>query len=719
MLGRSVVLFLATCSFMWILYVGYTLVEGAQPPLPENVFSFAEDTILVVHKPKELDLNYGSIARIYSNDFYKLLLNNPERVQHFYFSLSKSIVLLERSKPWTSEIIKNLTSKLHLSASISTSKELSLSNGWSGRFHGKYLIFYQGEWSPSKSSIADWKYMDKKSSVSLIYNVNTPKYEISDVYFLKNQVVKTISQSNKTALPLVEDQQLFQEIIPADFTVYNFFQTDLAKQQQNQNSVVFEWMNYGMTYLVYQGDTCLITDFKEGQDPLLILSDKSYAQVSVKNKQALLKRTRIPFVSSSQIHLEVFNNWVLFSSSQSCINKVIGAYETGNTVAQSQSLKTKFFANSPRKVSLRFISKDMELTKSFLSGVMHKTEQIFNKTSNQITNENQLNQLTPIRLDDKLVELIQIPNTSQLLAITQSNTLYVIGSKGIIWNKNLGSQLKGKPVFIGNGIFLACEDKVWGLDKNGGNLTGFPLEKGKVQSELLSYYWSGKDYIGFVADHLFYAFSISGKMTYKVPVKKSNTTTLELAIKGERGDLLLHVADEVSWDVISLKKSRRLKQIALPYGEWTLQKVNGVISALGLTEKQFIRITDAGRKSMLINNVSNFITRIPSNQGEICALQQQNSLYLLSAEGKIISNFTTNVSEIEDVTILAKTNTSFIIALVDGISNNCYIYNTRGKKLNNKNLEGSSKVLVFQQTDGAVQLVSQANGYLIRNLINY
>ncbi len=146
MLNRSLIVFLVICSLSWIGYVGFTLVEGSSaPPTPENTFSAEDDTIIVVHKPLEIDYNSAIVSSLQKNSFYTILLNEPERIQHFYFSTNRDLVLLERSKPWTSEIVKNYAERLALSSTTSTQKHVSLSNRWKGEFHGKFFVLCRGE----------------------------------------------------------------------------------------------------------------------------------------------------------------------------------------------------------------------------------------------------------------------------------------------------------------------------------------------------------------------------------------------------------------------------------------------------------------------------------------------------------------------------------------------------------------------------------------------
>src|SRR5690606_36103697 len=106
--------------------------------------------------------------------------------------------------------------------------------------------------------------------------------------------------------------------------------------------------NFGLALIVDQKDSCLLTDYKPGQDPLAILSELDRVELSTKQKQATLKGYYFPFLDpDKKVYLEIFNNSVLISNSQQSINRIIGKYETGATLEQSATLKFKLFSNSP------------------------------------------------------------------------------------------------------------------------------------------------------------------------------------------------------------------------------------------------------------------------------------------------------------------------------------------------------------------------------------
>lgn len=722
MLNRSIIIFLVICSLGWISYVGFTLVEGSSaPPTPENAFSQQDDTIIVVHKPLEVDYNSPLVSSLQKNSFFAILLNEPERIQHFYFSTNRDLVLLERSKPWTSEIVKSYAERLSLSSTISTQKHLSLSNNWKGEFHGKFLILYQGEWQPASKSVASWKYLDRKSSLSLVYKTADQSYEIEDSYFISSHDAKYITHTGGKALPLVNDQELFQELIPADFDSYSFYEKNYLFSKFPQKSILSEWMDFGLALIVDQKDSCLITDYKPGQDPLAILSELDRVELSDKQKQATLKGYYFPFLNQNKkIYLEIFNNSVLISNSQQSINRIIGNYETGATLEQSTVLKFKLFSNSPQKVSYRHFDKNRQTTMSRLTGANHSTVQLLNEeNSDPDSGSKEIPKLNPLRLDDNLRSLNPIPGSNNLLAITKSNTLYLIGSKQILWNKSLESEPVGAPVFIGNGIFLSTKTGILGFDRAGNNLAGFPIACNNVSSNLFSYYWNGKDYISFVADGQVQGYGTNGKQSFKVGINGTLQKDAQLAVQGKKGELIAHICTNSNWSSISIKRKRVIKSQNLSEGEWHLVKANGTISLLGLTKKQFVRLTENGNKAMLVGNVSAILNSQAIGDEQLFFLNQQNTIYVINGTGTILGQFNSTITNIDDASLVKLSNGKTVVGIIDGIANNCYIYTIRGSELNKESYEGSNKIVFQKQADGTILLVSQANGYLIRYPLNY
>ena len=136
MLNKSLLSFLGIAALAWIFYVAITIGTNGIAPSPSVVFSDLDTSVLVVHKPKELQYNNPEYGFVQTEPFYIQVLAQPERVQHFYFSSSRKLVVLERSKPWTIQRIKAYFSKMGYGVTQQGGKDIRISNGWKGRFLG-------------------------------------------------------------------------------------------------------------------------------------------------------------------------------------------------------------------------------------------------------------------------------------------------------------------------------------------------------------------------------------------------------------------------------------------------------------------------------------------------------------------------------------------------------------------------------------------------------
>ncbi len=355
---------------------------------------------------------------------------------------------------------------------------------------------------------------------------------------------------------------------------------------------------------------------------------------------------------------------------------------------------------------------------SRLTNADHSTVQLLNEEKPDADSE-EVPKLNPLRLDDNLRSLNPIPGSNNLLAITNSNTLYLVGNKQILWNKSLESEPIGSPVFIGNGIFLSTKTGIQGFDRAGNNLAGFPISCNNVSSNLFSYYWNGKDYISFVADGQVQGYGTNGKQSFKVGVNGTLQKEAQLAIQGKRGELIAHICTNSNWSSISIKRKRVIKSQNLSEGEWHLVKANGTISLLGLTKKQFVRLTENGTRAMLVGNVSSILNSQSFGDEQLFFLNQENTIYVINGTGTILGQFNATITNIDDASLVKLPNGKTVVGIIDGIANNCYIYTIRGNELNKENYEGSNKIVFQKQADGTILLVSQANGYLIRYPLNY
>lgn len=722
MFNRSLLIFLGVLSIAWIGYIGVNLISSSVAPYPSNVFTIADTSVVVIHHPEEIDLDNPHMQVIQDNPFFQQLLSKTERVQHFYFSGNRKIVVLERSKPWTIKNMERYFDEFGYSVRFDNAKSFNVSNGWKGKYSDNFLLLSEKEWDEQADKSINWKYIDRKSSASILLNEGV-SFSIENSYFIDKNNVKYISITNSKALPLVNDQEVFQEFIPANFSSYTFYETNLLKQLSPEKSPLFEWLRFGVSIIEIDGEQCLVTDYKNGQDPIAILSsyiDETTGYATAKN--AHIKNCPLPkeLKIGKNWKIEVFNNVALIAKDKSAIDKIIGAYETGNTLAQANLRRDNVFSSTPKKVSYRSITAEEHLTKSYLTNSIHTVaEDYVTSGEKQSENTSVVKQLNPIRLDAPINSLIPIQGTQFLFATTSSNTVYYLNSSAIIWSNAVSGQIIGTPFILPNTeqLVVTATDGISVFNKDGSLQNGGPIQLANVAANAVLITWKGSYHIAVVAGNTLSVFATNGKKIASTNCSVTAGQDVSLAIQGKKGELIGHVIQNGVWSSYNINRKRVLKNQQIGEGKWFFVKSAGTIAAVGMSQRKFVRIPENGRSSMLVGNISNVIRQLEKEDEALFFVYQQQRIYVISNTGEIVTQFDTRVRRIEDAYLAKLSSGKTLVSLVDGISNNSYLYSMNGNDLGKQQFEGSKKIALHEQSDGQLVLVSQANNYLIRYVV--
>ena len=701
-------------SFAWIVYVVITIGNNSESPLPAVVFSEKDTSVAVVHKPAEIQFNNPEYAFIQKTPLYLQVLENAERVQHFYFSSSRGLALLERSKPWTFELVSKYFDQMGYGVTLQSGKELKVSNGWKGRYHDNYLVVYDGEWSETEQPIVQWSYIDRKSSTSLVKKENG-KYIIENSYSLGENRIKYVSQQWGEALPLVDDQEFFQEMIPANFDEYTFYEKEYLKTI-GKSSPVFEFMNHGMVVIEDDDNKCAVIDFISGQEPMAVLQ-QFLVDDDGNTEKGELKNVKLPIpLFKGNLHIEVINGYALISDSRQFIDKMIGAHETGNTLDQSSLKRFNLFKNTPKQVSYRHISSSEHITKSVLNKSIHTVAEVLN--DKQETETEKLEQLPPIRLDGDITNIIPIEGTSMLYVTTTANTLHFINNNALAWTVSFTYPLVGSPVIVPGtqALAFATDRELHFITSGGAEQSGFPMSCSSVQSPITTFVANGQAQFGVVANGAISTYAQNGSKTSSVSFPESGSSIL--AITTDKRGWIANVVTSSNWYTYNLKRKTKLKSYHLGEGDWYLAHYNNNILPVGIQKNKFIRFADNGKSTVLVGGATKMIRYKASQNQELFFLTQKQHIYVVDGMGTLITQFNCSLSTIQDAYLIRSKQGKTFVGLLDGISNNSYIYTINGNEANKQVFEGSEKI-VFQYTaDGTLLLISASNGYLLRYPLN-
>lgn len=722
MFNRTFLLFLGAISIAWIGYMGVNLISSAVAPYPANVFTLADTSVIVIHHPEEVDLDNPQLQVIQDNPFFQQLLSKTERVQHFYFSGNRKLVVLERSKPWTIKNMERYFDEFGYSVRFDNAKSFKLSNGWKGKYTDNYLLLSESDWDEQADKSINWKFVDRKSSASILHNTGV-SFSIENSYFIDKNNVKYISITNSKALPLVNDQEVFQEFIPANFTAYTFYETTLLQQLSPSKNPMYEWLRYGVAIIEMDAEKCIVTDFKNGQDPIAILSsfiDETSGYATEKNAQihncSLPKELNI----GKDWEIEIFNNVALIAKDKSAIDKIIGAYETGNSLAQANLRRDNVFSSTPKKVSYRSITAEQHVTKSYLTNSIHTVEENYlTSDEKQAENKDVVKQLNPIRLDASVNAIIPIQGSQFVYATTSSNTVYYLNSSAIVWSNSVSGQIIGSPFILPNSgqLVVTASDGISIFNKDGSLQNGAPIPLSNTLSTAELITWKGQYHLAVVANNSLAVYATNGKKIASTNCSIASGQDIALAIQSKKGELIGHVIQNGVWSTYNINRKRVLKNQQIGEGKWFFVKSANTIAAVGMNQRKFIRVTENGRSSVLVGNISNVIRQVQKEEDALFFVYQQQRIYVISNTGEIVTQFDTRVRRIEDAYLAKLSSGKTLVSLVDGISNNSYLYSLNGNDLGKQQFEGSKKIALHEQSDGQLVLISQANNYLIRYVV--
>ncbi len=720
MLNRTVLIVIGILSFFWIVYASITLVSSAQSPRPSSIFSSIDKQVVIIHKPSEIKYDLPEFEFIQSTPFYQQLLSKTERIQHYYFSTSRSIVILERSKPWTIELIASYFEKLGLSCIIKSAKTFTVSNGWKGRYHDHFLLVSEQEVENTETpSTISWNYVDRKASATFL-QMEEDSRSIENCYFIGDKTVRYLSKSSLNQYPLVDDQDLFQDIVPSNFDSYRFIEHQYLKSISNP-SPVFEWLNQGLVVLEVNGETCLVTDFLSGQNPFAILAgfNNQSNEVEAKTNRQTIEGVALPmnqFANKSWV-IEQFNNRIFIAEKASTINAIIGAYETGSTLSQSSLKRISLFEASPKKVSERIINATEHKTVSCLNQSMHIV--VVPISSSETIDETIADDLAPIRLNAAALHLLPIQETNHIYVVTADQSVAYISNDRIQWNQTFEESIIGIPCLSGNNLYFSTKNKLHCLQNNGDEAPGFPVEMNAIQCGPVMYLNKGIVSIALIANGRIETIANSGKRLQSCSIGTSEVGDFSIAIEQKKKEQIAHVIHDGNWSSYQLGRNKRILSLNIGEGDWSLVNNNSIVSALGLSNSKFVRTTSNGKSTVLIGNVQNILRKSVIENNELFFLNQQQRIYVVAANGEVKAQFETRVRGIEDAYLLRSNSGKTSVGILDGISNNSYIYTLNGNSIGKRQFEGSGKLVLQRQGDGTVVLISQSNNYLVRYPLNY
>jgi uncharacterized protein (UPF0548 family) len=288
-----------------------------------------------------------------------------------------------------------------------------------------------------------------------------------------------------------------------------------------------------------------------------------------------------------------------------------------------------------------------------------------------------------------------------------------------VWSSSVSGQIIGSPFILPNTgqLVVTASDGISIFNKDGSLQNGAPIPLSNTLSTAELITWKGQYHLAVVANNSLAVYATNGKKIASTNCSIAAGQDIALAIQSKKGELIGHVIQNGVWSTYNINRKRVLKNQQIGEGKWFFVKSANTISAVGMNQRKFIRVTENGRSSVLVGNISNVIRQVQKEEDALFFVYQQQRIYVISNTGEIVTQFDTRVRRIEDAYLAKLSSGKTLVSLVDGISNNSYLYSLNGNDLGKQQFEGSKKIALHEQSDGQLVLISQANNYLIRYVV--
>lgn len=719
-MNKTILSLLGVLSLIWIGYVGINMATSGDRILPETVFDGNDQSIVIVHKPLEPDYKDEQFAFLSKDDFYANILTHTERIQHFYFSSSRPLVLLERSKPWTIELIDRYFGGMGISSTFESAKTFKLANGWYATYDKEYLVLSKSaNRQPTSSNIA-WKYVDRKSSASILHWENgIPKIE--NAYRSTASEIRYISQTGTAGSHLADDQDIFQDVLPANFKNIEFFETHYLQTLDGASSPLYQWMDKGAVIVRSKNGTCIVTDCIPGQDPIAILGDRiDESSLSPNNTSGYVKSTALPasFQVAEDWYVETFNNRVFIASKKVSIDALIGNYETGSTLSQNEQLRKALFAKAPKRVSYRKISPAEHRTISLLDGSRHTVVQRYGGQADETETdrEPQQEEGQAVRIDGGIAQIVPVQGSNFVYVLSKANELYGIDGEQQRWKIALSGPVIGQAAlsYSGGELIVTTSEAVHQVTRGGKEFAGQPVKAGGTPvTAAVSYSWKGASQLAIVTERELRVFNTNGslKMSMALPFAPAN---IPFVVWSNAGDLTATIAGKGKGINVSIDRKRKGKEFSLPEGDWKGVKTQNGPRFFGIQNGRFVSVSHKGEVTDLKRNANQLLCCEPNGNRQVISVLGRGKVYLYSEEGTLTGTVSPAFDDIAGCSVQNSASGKSVVGILDGIANKNYIYEQNGTPITTKSYAGGSVIALHRLQNGTLTLLSQSNDYLVR-----
>ncbi len=714
MLKRIVLIFLVSFSTLWLGYVAFEIQQGQKQLDPTQLFSAEDEELVLLLRPEECLIDL--IPALINSPLGPLVDEvNSAGYDHAYFSKSRPHALFVKHQTWDQEAIR----ELFTDASKLTLDGYNFTYGnYTGVYYKTKLYLSEGKIN-SKQPLNNLVFDKKASAVVLDLKNADGKYSRTEYYFKENGYSTYQSSASEQVLgKKINDEALFSKYLSSDLEEYHFWNGEFCSTVDSvfANGPMLLWLDKGFVEITIDGKTALISDYLEGQDPDLVLSD--YTQSFDTNRFDAPLTGSFPTKGKSYT-FKFLDNLIVFAESENTVDKILSDYRLGNTIAFKSELRAILYNKLPKLVSERkYSSKDVYAT-SVYKGSIHEshlyTDQKISKT--------QTSSKTPLSrsIGEDVFDFWSDQKTGTCFIIGQNGKAALFNHDKLTWSKDL----KGKPLthiqvadIFDNGktYFYFCTDQELHVyDQSGISPTGFPVKLDEASSADPTFYrWKGNANFLVPLGTKLYHFDAKGRElnVYNLAI----TTDTKPIVWASQSKLFAGVSGEGNFVMYEIEKRREYRKFNLDIDHARLKFPNEVFHFV-LTNGNLMKIDQKGIRTYLDKREGTFVF----SEHELLRsllIKEGNTLTLTNENGIPYGKIDLPINDLNSLDVTQTESGKTVVAFLDGLENNVYLYLSDGSKICSAPLEGQKKVLLEAGNQGLI-VSTVVDQFVVSYYLNY
>ncbi len=701
-------------SIAWIVYIGFGIFTATNEYSEVHVFNKDDGQVIIVNRANEV--NFAAINGFEASPNFEIAQGLNQSYKTAYFSLNRAHFILVNSSNWDSNTIKATFNQEDLTVKVG---DKSFTFGqWSGTYKKDRLYVTQKTYAPNEEALDNFIY-DKKSSASVLNFGEKNKIEsVLDIYFKANGKVDYITRNqNIKQGNQVRDQELFGSYVSRKVTSYHFYERDYyaTLDESYANSPMVKWLQSGFVEVEYAGEKVIISDYIDGQDPILILNDLQQTMDGSKFKTPLT--STFPN-SGSSYFIKYLEDLVVISNKEEICDQFIADYKLGNTITQNSSAQKRIFGDLPQSVSERFISKDVRLSKAVYKGYLLETK--FGKSEIEAVTQDESIAMT---CNFDIIDFHAFKESGKLVALGSKGELNFFKKGKLSWKKSLDNKAIGKIQIIelhGGGeahILVNTEDSVFLWDLNGKEAPGFPIElEEPAINEVKFYRWQDKSYF-LIANEKKSIIQFDSEGRELALFKSQVIPNHKIDVWSSQGRLFFGFAESTQFEMFEVAVNKSLRIFNVPANSQSVKTPNQLIH-YGFDAGRLNKYDQKGSKTTFEKYPDGKLLPITDlSKNPTLIVQSRNTIHFINQKGIEFGKLRMPFNEIEDVNYFNLDSGKTVVSIIDGLENNVYLYNMAGTKLIDQSLEGKTKVSV-STTSAGLRITTVVDNYVIQYFEN-